>query len=68
MLLTPKEVATQFRVTQATVRRWTREGLVPAVKVGKTIRFREEDIDALIKGSEPPAKSPAKAPGRVRTA
>lgn len=43
-LLTPAEVAQQFRVTEATVRRWARDGEIASIKVGKTIRIPEESL------------------------
>lgn len=40
--------ADYFGVNEVTVRRWVRAGLLPAVKVGKVVRFRQEDIDAFV--------------------
>lgn len=67
-LLTPEEVADRFRVGKTTVLRWGREGLVPTVRVGKTVRFRAEDIDALIKGSGAPTTNATEKRGKARTA
>lgn len=45
--LTPKDVAALCRVTLDTVRRWTRSGRLPApYKIGRMIRWRQDDIDA----------------------
>lgn len=59
-MLTGAEVAEYARVCEATVRRWARNGVVPAVQIGKVTRFRRADIDALFtpilhKGSAPTA-------------
>lgn len=39
-LLTADELADRLRVRPATIRQWTREGLIPALRVrAKTIRY-----------------------------
>jgi len=44
-LMTTQEVATLFRVTDRTVRRWVRDGKIAFLRPGdRTIRFRLEDI------------------------
>ncbi len=51
MLATPQEVADEFRTTKATVLRWQREGVIPAVvAVGKVYRFDMEAVRAALKG------------------
>lgn len=48
-LLTTSEVAERARVSPETVRRWVREGHLPAVTLpAGTLRFRVEDIDAML--------------------
>lgn len=48
-LLTAPEVADQARVSPETVRRWVREGLLPAIELPSgRLRFRPEDIEALL--------------------
>jgi len=47
-LLTTKDVANILQVSTTTVLRWTDEGLIPAIKVCYTVRFREEDIERFI--------------------
>jgi excisionase family DNA binding protein len=58
-LLTTSEVADLFRVNEATVGRWVREGKVTAVPLpgGKGYRYRRADIEALL--------SPEPGPGRA---
>lgn len=58
-LLTSAEAADQFNVSVHTVWRWVREDrLRPAVTLpsGRK-RFRREDIEAILRGSETPAES-----------
>lgn len=45
-VLTLEEVAGYLRVHYTTVRRWCREGELPAVKIGRTYRVRRADLDA----------------------
>lgn len=48
-LLTPTEVAAQFRVTPKTVTRWARQGKVSAIRtLGGHRRFRESEIRAFL--------------------
>jgi excisionase family DNA binding protein len=44
--LTKSEVAEMFSVTSRTVELWMRRGLIPFVKIGRTVRFRMQDINA----------------------
>jgi excisionase family DNA binding protein len=46
--LTPKEVADLLRVSPMTVYRLIKSGELPAVRVGKAFRVREDDMDAYI--------------------
>lgn len=47
-LLTTKDVADILQVSTMTVLRWMNEGLISAIKVRYTVRFREEDIKRFI--------------------
>jgi excisionase family DNA binding protein len=48
-LLTTDEVAAIFRVNPRTVERWTSDGRLHRVELGaRTVRFRAEDVAALI--------------------
>jgi excisionase family DNA binding protein len=42
--LTPQEVSDLLRVSVYTVRRWIKEGELPAYKVGRGWRIRESDM------------------------
>ena len=50
-LLTLDEAATYLGVAKITLRRWTRDGYLACVRIGKRgdRRFRRQDLDAYIK-------------------
>jgi excisionase family DNA binding protein len=48
--VTVGEVARQLRVSTMTVYRLISAGDLPAVRVGKSYRLREEDVDAYLAG------------------
>jgi excisionase family DNA binding protein len=43
------QVADRLAVSQATVRRLVAAAQIPSVRVGRCVRLREEDVQALIK-------------------
>ena len=45
--LTIREVAHLLKLSEATIRKWCREGRLPALKLGKAYRIRRSDIDRL---------------------
>ena len=47
-LLTPNEVAEQLRVSSMTVYRLIKAGDLPAARIGKSFRIREEDVDSYL--------------------
>jgi excisionase family DNA binding protein len=47
-LLTVGEVAEQLSVSPHTLYKWFEQGRLGGVKVGRLVRFREEDIDAFL--------------------
>lgn len=47
-LLTRKEAAATFQVTTRTLDRWRRRGLLRTVAVGRVVRFRQDDLMAVI--------------------
>ena len=49
-LLTLKEVAAALRVTTIGARRWLKDGMIPAFKVGKDWRVKESDLAAFLEG------------------
>jgi excisionase family DNA binding protein len=46
--LTVNEVADLLRVSSMTIYRLIKDGEMPAVRVGKSYRLREDDIDAYL--------------------
>jgi excisionase family DNA binding protein len=59
-LLTAAEVADELRVTERTVRRWSRAGLLEPVRLGgRLIRFTPESVDSLIRSAPETNEAPA---------
>ena len=54
-LIKTTQAAEKFDVKPATIRNWYKRGLLPAIKIGKTIRFKEEDVEKLLQPSTCPA-------------
>jgi excisionase family DNA binding protein len=52
-LLTLKEVAKAMRVSESTVRRWIRDGSLPAFKIGKRgqVRISKRDLETFLEQS-----------------
>ncbi len=51
-LVTMKEVCGIYSVTRFTVRRWVREGILPApIKMGRLLRWRPQDIENAVQGA-----------------
>jgi excisionase family DNA binding protein len=46
--LTPQEVSSLLRVSVYTVRRWIKEGTLPAYKVGRGWRIKDTDLDGWL--------------------
>ena len=49
-LLTPQEVAALLRVSLPTVYRLARERALPCVGIGRSVRFRGEDVERYVAG------------------
>jgi excisionase family DNA binding protein len=54
-LLTTLQVARVFSVSPKTIHAWGRDGHLPAVRIGQTIRFHPAVIDQLI-GASPQSR------------
>jgi excisionase family DNA binding protein len=48
-LVSRKQAAEALAVSTDTLRRWQREGRIAAVRVGARIRFKREDVEALLR-------------------
>lgn len=49
---TIQQVADIFNVHYQTIRNWINEGKIKAMKVGKTVRISDEEINKIKKGEE----------------
>jgi excisionase family DNA binding protein len=47
-LWTVKEVATYLRMGRVTVWRWCQQGVIPAVRMGRSWRIRRDDVIAFV--------------------
>ena len=65
-LLKPAEVATRLAVSQTTVRKWIFLRKLPVVRVGRAVRVREEDLEALIRFGYQPLRDERRSEGRPR--
>ncbi len=55
--LSPDEVALLMNKTVRTVRKWAREGTIPALKVGKSWVFSKNEIRKIVEGGVTDEKS-----------
>ena len=58
IFLTPQEVSDLLRVSVQTVRRWIKDGELPAYKVGRGWRIRKGDLDTWLQGQRSDGDSP----------
>jgi excisionase family DNA binding protein len=58
-LLTGEEIARYLKVALVTVRIWTRRGGMPHLRMGRLIRYREEDVVAWLERGGPGLRDPA---------
>jgi len=49
-MLTVKEFAERFHITKMTAYRWIKKGRINVVKVGKTIRIEQSEVDRIKRG------------------
>ncbi len=57
-LLTLPEAASLLRLRVSTLRAWILQRRIPYVKVGRLVRLRRADVEALIERSVVPAREP----------
>lgn len=48
-LMTSVEVAKYFKLNVHTIYRMVRDGRIPLVEIGGSVRFKKEDLDAFFK-------------------
>ncbi len=46
-LLTANDLAEMFRCVPATIRNYARDGVIPSIRLGGSIRFRPCDVEVL---------------------
>lgn len=66
--MTVAEIASILKLNQQTIRNWIDEGMLPALHVGRRVRIRRSDFDALIAANvigKPPAPSPSIWDGEI---
>jgi len=51
-LLSPEEVEEMLSVKRSTIYKWTFEGSIPHLKLGRLLRFREADLREWLKDKE----------------
>jgi excisionase family DNA binding protein len=47
-LLDTAQVAKWLNIAESTVRKWVHYGFIPHVKIGRCVRYREEDIETWL--------------------
>jgi excisionase family DNA binding protein len=55
-LLTVSEAALLLRLKPSTIRAWTCQRRIPFVKVGRLVRIRRCDVEALVRASLVPSR------------
>jgi len=55
-LLTPAQVAERLQITERTVYEWIRGDRLPALKIGRLWRIRQDELEAFLEGAR--AKAP----------
>lgn len=48
-LMTDKEVSTYLNVCRRSLYNWRKAGLIPYIKLGKSVRFRVNEVEAALK-------------------
>lgn len=46
--MTAAEVMGKLRISRQTLYRWRQDGTLPALKIGRLVRYRREDVEALL--------------------
>ena len=48
VLLNVKQVAQYLQLKESTIYSWAQDGKIPAIKIGRTWRFRRTDLDTWL--------------------
>lgn len=48
VLLNVKQVAQYLQLKESTIYSWAQDGKIPAIKIGRTWRFRRADLDSWL--------------------
>ena len=48
-LLTTTEASEFLRISRITLHRWKKEGIIPHVRIGDTIRYKKSDLETFTK-------------------
>lgn len=51
-LLTAVDVAERLAVSQSTVRMWVSRNEIPYIRLGRLVRFRQEEVEAWLQARE----------------
>jgi excisionase family DNA binding protein len=57
-LLTVAEIATPLKLNQQTIRNWIDRGSLPAIRIGRRVRVRRSDFEALLNTPAGPTAPP----------
>ncbi len=58
-LLTVAEIAAELKMNQQTIRNWIDSGFLPAIRIGRRVRVKRSDFDALLGASYTGNKQPS---------
>jgi excisionase family DNA binding protein len=58
-LLTVAEVAGVLKLNQQTIRNWIDSGFLPAIRIGRRVRIKRPDLDALLEANYTGSKGQA---------
>lgn len=61
VLLKIPEAAQRLALSPATLRAWIATGRLPVVRLGRAVRVKADDVDALIRFGYKPGQPPARA-------
>jgi excisionase family DNA binding protein len=57
-LLTVAEIAASLKMNQQTIRNWIDSGYLPAIRMGRRVRVKQSDFDALLDANYTCSKQP----------